>query len=88
MVDRDDRRQNAQQVLTSLLGGHYKEFGYYPESFEKANQNFSAKGSFFPMLKDPKTDNVYEYKSLNNGANYKLCINFETFETKCASPIK
>ncbi len=70
---RDARREMDITQTQLLLETYYSENEEYPLSLNQLNPTAPT---------DPKTNLPYEYQLLQDGEDYKLCIEFEKLEPK------
>lgn len=71
--NRDKEREVVSKQLETALRSYYSRNGSYPAVLSALVPEFISKE---PM--DPKTGNPYGYFTKDNGANYSLCVIYES----------
>ncbi len=73
VTGRDKQRDEVYIQLQTALGRYYNENNRYPQALSELVPNYI---NYVPG--DPKTNKPYDYGIVNNGANYIICIYYET----------
>jgi len=78
---REARRQEDIKQIQIRLQVYYRERGIYPLSLTELIPETH------PYLTDPYTSLPYEYQQLEQGKDYRLCVNFENKPRRCLTSL-
>ena len=79
IIARDAERKTDITQIQLLLKSYYSNKNEYPLSLNQLNSTIPINSN---IPNDPKTNLPYEYQLLQEGKNYKLCVNFEELKLK------
>jgi len=77
-VARDTMRSIARLEIKGALESYYDETDSYPSFLEQLSPEYIS-----DVPTDPGTAISYEYRSLQDGKDYELCVEFETKPLEC-----
>jgi len=77
---RDVKRQSDETIIQNGLARYYQKNGQYPDALDTM-----VPGALSDIPRDPQTGTEYSYQPLDNGQNYKLCIDFEQQQQQCVN---
>lgn len=75
----DKKREQDRIVIQAALRRYFSDQGFYPQTLIEMED----KGYLITLPNDVTTNNPYTYEKLQNGRDYKLCIDYEEQGLTC-----